>query len=158
YISTEPSPPPSSLIIYTLYFFFLLIRRPPRSTLFPYTTLFRSQRLLDQQACRLRHLNEAEADPAADRHSLARQPTRPEHRERRRRLRSVLRRHRQNMANHLRAGSVRVRVRLAVLRIFRQIEAGELKLGDPGFPRQRAPAHMSGAAENSDSRLESVSL
>src|SRR5207253_11316621 len=25
-----------------LYFFFLLIRRPPRSTLFPYTTLFRS--------------------------------------------------------------------------------------------------------------------
>src|SRR5688572_31129139 len=26
-----------------LIFFFLLIRRPPRSTLFPYTTLFRSQ-------------------------------------------------------------------------------------------------------------------
>src|SRR3712207_7062388 len=26
-----------------LYFFFLMIRRPPRSTLFPYTTLFRSQ-------------------------------------------------------------------------------------------------------------------
>src|SRR3712207_8751704 len=25
-----------------LYFFFLMIRRPPRSTLFPYTTLFRS--------------------------------------------------------------------------------------------------------------------
>src|SRR5258707_11992594 len=25
------------------YFFFLMIRRPPRSTLFPYTTLFRSQ-------------------------------------------------------------------------------------------------------------------
>src|SRR5947199_702357 len=25
-----------------LFFFFLLIRRPPRSTLFPYTTLFRS--------------------------------------------------------------------------------------------------------------------
>src|SRR3712207_7901181 len=24
------------------YFFFLMIRRPPRSTLFPYTTLFRS--------------------------------------------------------------------------------------------------------------------
>src|SRR5439155_12478398 len=24
------------------YFFFLIIRRPPRSTLFPYTTLFRS--------------------------------------------------------------------------------------------------------------------
>src|SRR3990167_7157208 len=27
--------------------FFLMIRRPPRSTLFPYTTLFRSNRLLD---------------------------------------------------------------------------------------------------------------
>src|SRR5258708_30492834 len=26
----------------SLYFFFLMIRRPPRSTLFPYTTLFRS--------------------------------------------------------------------------------------------------------------------
>src|SRR5260221_5138205 len=28
-----------------LSFFFLMIRRPPRSTLFPYTTLFRSGRL-----------------------------------------------------------------------------------------------------------------
>src|SRR3712207_8357912 len=27
-------------------FFFLMIRRPPRSTLFPYTTLFRSGRLV----------------------------------------------------------------------------------------------------------------
>src|SRR5256885_14665333 len=27
-----------------LFFFFLMIRRPPRSTLFPYTTLFRSWR------------------------------------------------------------------------------------------------------------------
>src|SRR2546430_15530332 len=26
-----------------IYFFFLMIRRPPRSTLFPYTTLFRSR-------------------------------------------------------------------------------------------------------------------
>src|SRR6195952_5832938 len=30
--------------IYLLFFFFLMIRRPPRSTLFPYTTLFRSMR------------------------------------------------------------------------------------------------------------------
>src|SRR5688572_32312344 len=30
------------LFIIFLYFFFLMIRRPPRSTLFPYTTLFRS--------------------------------------------------------------------------------------------------------------------
>src|SRR5205809_4307995 len=28
---------------YSIYLFFLLIRRPPRSTLFPYTTLFRSE-------------------------------------------------------------------------------------------------------------------
>src|SRR5687768_18569026 len=30
-------------------FFFLMIRRPPRSTLFPYTTLFRSQEILRQE-------------------------------------------------------------------------------------------------------------
>src|SRR2546427_4837977 len=30
-----------------LFFFFLMIRRPPRSTLFPYTTLFRSLLLCD---------------------------------------------------------------------------------------------------------------
>src|SRR2546422_4954559 len=28
--------------VFTRFFFFLMIRRPPRSTLFPYTTLFRS--------------------------------------------------------------------------------------------------------------------
>src|SRR5438093_7326926 len=31
-------------------FFFLMIRRPPRSTLFPYTTLFRSPRLYRTRA------------------------------------------------------------------------------------------------------------
>src|SRR5258708_29311891 len=30
-----------------------MIRRPPRSTLFPYTTLFRSDRLLDRGAARV---------------------------------------------------------------------------------------------------------
>src|SRR3989454_12482493 len=35
----------TSVIIFLFsFFFFLMIRRPPRSTLFPYTTLFRSQR------------------------------------------------------------------------------------------------------------------
>src|SRR3712207_7557067 len=29
-------------LLHMLVFFFLMIRRPPRSTLFPYTTLFRS--------------------------------------------------------------------------------------------------------------------
>src|SRR6266700_5599348 len=32
----------SILCLLSLFFFFLMIRRPPRSTLFPYTTLFRS--------------------------------------------------------------------------------------------------------------------
>src|SRR5216683_776457 len=30
------------LFVFKFFFFFLMIRRPPRSTLFPYTTLFRS--------------------------------------------------------------------------------------------------------------------
>src|SRR5258707_13518779 len=30
------------MVISLFFFFFLMIRRPPRSTLFPYTTLFRS--------------------------------------------------------------------------------------------------------------------
>src|SRR3954465_16094720 len=30
------------------FFFFLMIRRPPRSTLFPYTTLFRSSKAMNQ--------------------------------------------------------------------------------------------------------------
>src|SRR3712207_9562241 len=33
-----------------MIFFFLMIRRPPRSTLFPYTTLFRSVFVEDRQA------------------------------------------------------------------------------------------------------------
>src|SRR2546430_14182991 len=31
-----------ALLSMSMFFFFLMIRRPPRSTLFPYTTLFRS--------------------------------------------------------------------------------------------------------------------
>src|SRR5688572_32015571 len=34
-------------------FFFLMIRRPPRSTLFPYTTLFRSEGAVDAVGARL---------------------------------------------------------------------------------------------------------
>src|SRR3989449_5748745 len=32
-----------TLLLFFSFFFFLMIRRPPRSTLFPYTTLFRSR-------------------------------------------------------------------------------------------------------------------
>src|SRR5260221_8194923 len=45
-----------------LFFFFLMIRRPPRSTLFPYTTLFRSRECIATKAwcgskkCRSRKL------------------------------------------------------------------------------------------------------
>src|SRR2546426_9363167 len=35
---------PTSFSLF-FFFFFLMIRRPPRSTLFPYTTLFRSERV-----------------------------------------------------------------------------------------------------------------
>src|SRR5256885_10863174 len=35
-----------------MLFFFLMIRRPPRSTLFPYTTLFRSAPRLSAVPCR----------------------------------------------------------------------------------------------------------
>src|SRR2546430_14820467 len=36
-----------------IHFFFLMIRRPPRSTLFPYTTLFRSRpRDIPRHGCR----------------------------------------------------------------------------------------------------------
>src|SRR3712207_9052001 len=34
-------------------FFFLMIRRPPRSTLFPYTTLFRSEAAAESDALRM---------------------------------------------------------------------------------------------------------
>src|SRR3712207_7177190 len=37
-----PRPIPVGML-YVCLFFFLMIRRPPRSTLFPYTTLFRSR-------------------------------------------------------------------------------------------------------------------
>src|SRR2546429_6957881 len=41
-----------------VYFFFLMIRRPPRSTLFPYTTLFRSfyDRLQNRAESRLKEI------------------------------------------------------------------------------------------------------
>src|SRR5215203_6753225 len=34
------------MFFFFFFFFFLMIRRPPRSTLFPYTTLFRARRRL----------------------------------------------------------------------------------------------------------------
>src|SRR2546422_7974996 len=48
-----------------LVFFFLMIRRPPRSTLFPYTTLFRSLRggVAQRAEVREREQGDARLDP-----------------------------------------------------------------------------------------------
>src|SRR5438270_6546491 len=47
-----------------LFFFFLLIRRPPRSTLFPYTTLFRSHgRRLERAEPAAPLIEQPEAEP-----------------------------------------------------------------------------------------------
>src|SRR5258707_9655403 len=55
------SPCEHVLVVLSVVFFFLMIRRPPRSTLFPYTTLFRSGR-----ACRARH-SQPHRNPRSDR-------------------------------------------------------------------------------------------
>src|SRR5260370_41548582 len=52
------------------FFFFLMIRRPPRSTLFPYTTLFRSQSFLRARFCRV-VLSGLSPGPGADESFLA---------------------------------------------------------------------------------------
>src|SRR2546430_5157130 len=47
----------STSVCYRIFFFFfLMIRRPPRSTLFPYTTLFRSRNLQARGGRGSRHL------------------------------------------------------------------------------------------------------
>src|SRR3712207_8469435 len=64
-----------------VFFFFLMIRRPPRSTLFPYTTLFRSHR--DRLARRRRHRDhehhagERDRTDARDRHPHGDRRARP---------------------------------------------------------------------------------
>src|SRR2546422_6178001 len=67
----------------TFLFFFLMIRRPPRSTLFPYTTLFRSlagqlvqpPALVVDRRVHRRHLRDAADEAAARRlQPLAREP------------------------------------------------------------------------------------
>src|SRR5438874_12278163 len=49
--------------IFVFCFFFLIIRRPPRSTLFPYTTLFRSARSHGQMLPFALGVGETEVDP-----------------------------------------------------------------------------------------------
>src|SRR5258708_36021623 len=47
------------------FFFFLMIRRPPRSTLFPYTTLFRSRDAAGRQQGKARR-EDGQASPRPD--------------------------------------------------------------------------------------------
>src|SRR2546430_4546349 len=60
--------PSSIMVVLYLSFFFLMIRRPPRSTLFPYTTLFRSPDRVRPRRSAVR------AGRAVDRAAPARQP------------------------------------------------------------------------------------
>src|SRR2546429_2320453 len=53
-----------------VFFFFLMIRRPPRSTLFPYTTLFRSR----DASRSLRSALHARANSSASSHTISPSP------------------------------------------------------------------------------------
>src|SRR5256885_9934142 len=55
-------------VLLCFFFFFLMIRRPPRSTLFPYTTLFRS---LDVAAARAPRADRRRAVEIPDAHRAA---------------------------------------------------------------------------------------
>src|SRR5437867_6927411 len=57
------------LLVVCFFFFFLMIRRPPRSTLFPYTTLFRSVASSTSSSTRARisSISVSVADPSARR-------------------------------------------------------------------------------------------
>src|ERR1041384_3268132 len=79
------------LCVVLLFFFFLMIRRPPRSTLFPYTTLFRSRLALQLLRSERRQAREASAprsrrqsDQARLRARLSRRRARPRRDQRRR--------------------------------------------------------------------------
>src|SRR5437773_7509550 len=59
-------------IYFFFFFFFLMIRRPPRSTLFPYTTLFRSEsalRLLGTRITKPRDGDRTSSGPRSEEHT-----------------------------------------------------------------------------------------
>src|SRR5438132_11311700 len=59
------------VLFYFLFFFFLMIRRPPRSTLFPYTTLFRSKLLEEILSFRMQGVEFDNGDMYVDGHKAA---------------------------------------------------------------------------------------
>src|SRR2546422_1196949 len=54
---------------HSLIFFFLMIRRPPRSTLFPYTTLFRSRNGRPPSGAAVGELGEEDVELRRPRHA-----------------------------------------------------------------------------------------
>src|SRR5207342_3766882 len=52
-----------------IFFFFLMIRRPPRSTLFPYTTLFRSRRSMPSGCVSRRRFAMRRVDARSEEHT-----------------------------------------------------------------------------------------
>src|SRR3712207_6972144 len=80
-----------------MFFFFLMIRRPPRSTLFPYTTLFRSRLHRPSLASR----DPAVSHPARALPLTARPPNRPPLRLPRRSQAACLRRPRDRKSTRL---------------------------------------------------------
>src|SRR5256885_12883651 len=61
------------------FFFFLMIRRPPRSTLFPYTTLFRSQPERPRKEFHLRPIGAPQPCDATDQWATPKMPRSEEH-------------------------------------------------------------------------------
>src|SRR5476651_2854589 len=59
---------PFFCVFYT-FFFFLMIRRPPRSTLFPYTTLFRSWHLATSMVSPWKATNGCGKMPRSEEHT-----------------------------------------------------------------------------------------
>src|SRR6266436_7905288 len=59
----------SSDFLLSPFFFFLMIRRPPRSTLFPYTTLFRSDNFDPTGVARIAYATNADEIVRSEEHT-----------------------------------------------------------------------------------------
>src|SRR6266498_5286820 len=91
----------SFFIFFFFFFFFLMIRRPPRSTLFPYTTLFRSGHRLHRSVHGRVHPL-ADLHHRRDRDQRSLQPRPPRHRAARRKIPPI---HRHRRQRRVRSGS-----------------------------------------------------
>src|SRR6266550_8622333 len=67
------------MFFFFFFFFFLMIRRPPRSTLFPYTTLFRSSCRLRGTGCFPRRGSRARTAGGREGHAACRHRRSEEH-------------------------------------------------------------------------------